>query len=93
MRQLLWYNYSRTLRRVIMNKKLIDIITECTKLKKEEISSDAELTDDLGLSSLDIANIFIEIEEQLGCVATDKEIDKMKTVGDIEAYLTKHLDW
>ncbi len=74
-----------------MNEKLIGIIVECTKLKEEDIYPDAELTDDLGLSSLDIANIFIEIEEQLGCAATDREIDKIKTVGDIEAYLAKHL--
>lgn len=43
----------------------------------------------LGADSLDLAEFFIELEEELDTSIPDDDIIKMKTLGDVIAYLDK----
>ena len=42
---------------------------------------------ELGLDSLDVFNIFIELESQAGIKVPDSDIEKLQTIDNIYAYL------
>ncbi len=42
---------------------------------------------ELGLDSLDVFNIFIELESQAGIQVPDSDIEKLQTIDNIHAYL------
>ena len=52
-----------------------------------EITRDSALTDDLGLSSLDVINIVAEFEDEFDIEIPDRIIPTLRTVGDIVDYL------
>lgn len=49
----------------------------------ESIKPDADLRSDLGADSMDATDIAMHLEEQLGIVMTDAELDQARTVGDL----------
>ena len=53
----------------------------------EEGGDTARSFGDLGIDSLDIAGIFLGIQEKLGVQVPDDEIDNLNTVVKIVAYL------
>ena len=50
------------------------------------IPTDREFSD-LGLDSLDVYNIFVEIEVQTSVEIPDSEIENLKTIDSLHAYL------
>ncbi len=58
-------------------KKILSEKVDVSKIKEEEKLAD------LGLDSLDLAEIMISIEEALGIEFTSNEILKLKTIKDV----------
>ena len=56
---------------------------------KVEITPESELSKDLGINSLEIADLFQIFEDTFGIVIDDEEVNDFVTVGDIVAYLEK----
>ena len=54
---------------------------------KGEVTLDAELSKDLGINSLEIADLFQICEDTFGIVIDDEEVNDFVTVGDIVTYL------
>ena len=52
------------------------------------ITMDAELTADLGINSLELADLILLCEEKLGVEIDDKQLSKFISVGDIVNYLS-----
>ena len=57
----------------------------------EQISPKALLVEDLGVSSLDRFELLMGLEEEFGIELPEQDQDKMKSVGDIIAYIEQHL--
>jgi acyl carrier protein len=53
-----------------------------------EMKSDANILDDLGADSLDVVELVMAIEETFDIEITDEEAEAMRTVGDVENYVT-----
>ncbi len=51
------------------------------------ISMDASLTKDLGINSLELADLILLCEDKLGVEIDDKQLSKFISVGDIVDYL------
>lgn len=51
--------------------------------KPDEFEESSNLKDDLGADSLDMIEIVIASERDLGIVLSDEEVEKIQTVGDL----------
>ncbi len=55
--------------------RIQDIVIEQLDVKREQLTVDAKLKEDLGADSLDIVEITMALEEEFGETAPDKEVD------------------
>lgn len=55
--------------------------------EEDKITLDTTLTDDLGADSLDLADVLMAIEDEFEVEIPDEDIENIKTVGDIVAYI------
>lgn len=70
-----------------MLEKLRDILGEYVKCERNEITADSELRGDLGLSSLDLVSVAVAVEEKLGVEIPDRQVNMLRTVGDVIKFL------
>lgn len=63
-------------------EKLQEIIAGVLKMEPERIKPEMRFVEDLGVDSLEIFQIIIEIEEAFGVVIGDAVISTVKTVED-----------
>lgn len=65
------------------------LIVKQLGVDESKITENSSFLDDLGADSLDIIDLIIEIEEEFNIEIPDKEMEKIKTVGDVIKYLDK----
>ena len=65
------------------------ILTEDLQINPVEITMDAELINDLGINSLELADLVLMCEERFGIEIKDDDIHKFITVGDVVNYLSE----
>jgi acyl carrier protein len=57
------------------------------RIKAEDITMEAELTADLGINSLELADLVYTCEEKFNVEISDDDLHTFKTVGDVVRYL------
>lgn len=67
--------------------KVKEIVLDCLKCNEEDIVPGADLVEDLGADSLDGVDLIMALEDAFNITFPDDAIVKMKTVGDIVAYI------
>lgn len=72
-----------------MLEKIKETICNCVAVEPEEITPESKLIGDLGLSSLDLAMLSVEIEKEFGILIAAKTFASVKTVGGIIDYIEK----
>ena len=70
-----------------MFEKLKDIILEYVDVDPEKITADANLRSDFNLNSLDIINLAVAIEDELGVSVSDRKMASFYTLGEVADYL------
>ncbi|MBQ5430547.1 MAG: acyl carrier protein [Lachnospiraceae bacterium] len=65
------------------------IIADVLSVDPEEITEDTTFIDDLGADSLDVFQIIMGVEEELGIEVDNDEAEKITTVGDAVAMIKK----
>ena len=70
-----------------MFEKVREIIVDTLSCEMDEVTMEADLTEDLDADSLDAVELNIALEEQLGLSIADEDRPNLKTVGDIVRYL------
>ena len=56
-----------------------------------EMKPEANILEDLGADSLDVVELVMAIEETFDIEITDEEAELMRTVGDVENYVTNRV--
>lgn len=72
-----------------MFEKIKDILVEELQIKESDITLEAELVNDLGINSLELADLIMVFEETFDIEISENEIRKFLTVGDIVNYLSE----
>ena len=72
-----------------MLETLKKLLAEELQLDPETVTMDAELSSDLGLNSIELANLVMLCEEKFDITIDDDDIHKFVTVGDVVEYREK----
>ncbi len=74
-----------------MKAQLIELLAGTTGLSASAISPTAHLTRDLGLDSLDVVDLVMQMEQVFGLSIPDEDYKILTTVEQINDYLEKRL--
>lgn len=72
--------------------KIRPLIASELQINQEQITAETSFSEDLGVDSLQSIEITMALEEVFNIEILDREVEKMKTVGDIIAYLAKRIE-
>ena len=67
------------------------LVTELS-VNEDDITEEAELVSDLGINSLELADLVLICEEKFGIEIADDDVTTFLTVGDVVDYLEKATD-
>ena len=70
-----------------MFEKLKEILTSELNIAPEDIKPEAELVGDLGINSLELADLLLACEDKFNVIISDDDVKKLVTVGDVVAYM------
>ena len=70
-----------------MFEKVKALLIEELNVDEAKISAEAELTNDLGVNSLELADLILQCEEKFGIEIDDEDLQRFITVGDVVTYL------
>ncbi len=70
-----------------MFEKIKEILVEEMQVDPENVTMDAELVNDLGVNSLELADLILLCEEKFDIEINDEDIHKFITVADVVSYL------
>ena len=73
-----------------MFETLKNVLVEELQLDPDEIKMESELTNDLGINSIELADLVMTCEEKFGIEIEDEDIHKFVTIGDVVEYLEAH---
>ncbi len=72
-----------------MFEKVKALLVEELSIEESQITPDAELVNDLGINSLELADLVLLCEEKFDTEIGDDVIHKFLTVGDVADYLAE----
>ncbi len=75
-----------------MFDKVKNLLVEELSVNPDDVTPTAELVNDLGVNSLELADLVLLCEEKFDIEITDDEIHKFVTVGDIVEFLSAKAD-
>ncbi|MBR4061494.1 MAG: acyl carrier protein [Clostridia bacterium] len=70
-----------------MFEQFKDLLFEQFQVAEDKIPLDAELSGDLAINSIELAELILRCEEEFGIDIQEEEMHKFVTVGDVVDYL------
>ncbi len=70
-----------------MFEKLKELLVDELQIDEADITPDAELSGDLGINSIELADLVLLCEEKFDIEIDDENLHKLVTVGDVVTYL------
>ena len=70
-----------------MYEQFVNILVDELQIDRDEISMESELSNDLGINSIELADLVMLCEDRFGVEIDDDEIRGFTTVGDVVNYL------
>lgn len=70
-----------------MFETLKTLLVEELQIDADDITMESELTNDLGVNSIELADLVMLCEDKFGIEIDDEDIHKFVTIGDVVAYL------
>ena len=68
-------------------EKVKAILAEQFDVEEDKITADTDLQEDLGADSLDVVDLLMNIDDEFGVEVPDEDVEKVKTVEDLVAYI------
>lgn len=70
-----------------MFETLKNLLVEELQLNADDIKPDSELANDLGINSIELADLIMLCEDKFGVTIEDEDLHKFVTVADVVNYL------
>ena len=72
----------------LMVERVVELVRSIAKIEPETpIGPETHLVDDLGVDSLDLVGIFLEVQDVFGVSVGEDEMPSLLKVGDLARYL------
>jgi acyl carrier protein len=68
-------------------QEVIDIVVEQLGIDASEVTAEKSFVEDLNADSLDLTELIMTFEERFGYEISEQEAEKLKTVGDVIAFI------
>lgn len=72
-------------------EKVVQIVSEATKIDMAKISSQTSFIDDLNLDSLDIAELMMKVEDEFNVEIPEEDAEKIRNISDVVSYIQTKL--
>ncbi len=72
-----------------MKERVINTLAKQLRMDASEINESSNIMEDLGADSLDIVEILMTLESEMGITISDEDALTLKTVGDVVDYLER----
>jgi acyl carrier protein len=73
-----------------LQARIRSIVADQLGVDSGEVTPDASILDDLGADSLDVVELVMAIEDEFDIEVPDEDVERMRTIGDMERYVTEH---
>ena len=71
--------------------KIKKIVVDNLGVSEDQVTDDAQFSQDLGADSLDQVALVMSLEEEFGAEIRDEDADSLNTVGDAINYIEKRI--
>ncbi len=71
-------------------EKVKVILADQFDIEEDTLTPETNLQDDLGADSLDVVDLLMSIEDEFEVEIPDEEIDNIRTLGQLVAYIEAH---
>lgn len=68
-------------------EKIKSMVLEHSKVSEDKVTEASSFKDDLGMDSLELAELIMEIEKEFKCEIPEESAEKLLTVSDAVKYL------
>lgn len=73
-----------------MVEKIITLTAEHLGISEDGISDTSSFKEDLGVDSLDLFELVMELEEEFGIEIPSEDLEQLATIGDVAKYIEEH---
>ena len=73
-----------------MTEKIIALTAEHLGIDEASISENASFKENLGVDSLDLFELVMELEEEFGIEIPSEDLENLATVADVAKYIEDH---
>ena len=73
-----------------MTEKIIALTAEHLGIDADSISETSSFKEDLGVDSLDLFELVMELEEEFGIEIPSEDLENLTTVADVAKYIEDH---
>ena len=71
--------------------KMKAILSNQFDVEESTLETSTRLDEDLGADSLDVVDLLMSLEDEFDVEIQDEDIEKIRTVGDLVAYIEEHM--
>ena len=72
-----------------MLEKVRAMLADALNLPMEKVTAESKIIEDLGADSLDVVELLSTLEDELGFVIPDEDVENLSTVADVVAEIEK----
>ena len=72
-------------------EKVKRILSNQFDVEEDAIIAETNIMEELGADSLDVVDMLMSLEDEFDVEIPDEEIEKMRTVADVVAYIEEHM--
>ena len=75
-----------------IKERVIQLIIEHLELDPADVVPEAHFIDDLGISSMDLWELVLVMEDEFGLEVPDEDLEKIGTIQDAINFITAHAE-